>query len=130
MRAPSYPKGRPQNTYWGQVESILGGATDRSLVMIGDVNCDPHSDDKAGSRALNRLRDRGFSLPKPAGDWSYCSTDGSKSSCIDHSIASPGLQVLSANYRHKHGGTVLAGLADQEPLSDHALLSVKVALRK
>jgi len=90
---------------------------------------DPHTDTRSSAEALTRLPQReGFHLPHPTGEWSCRAEDGRSTTRIDHAIASPGLRVLEARYLYKAGRHVLAGAANGhgEPLSDHALLSIRL----
>lgn len=130
LRAPVYLAAPERSGYWHQVESIIQVAKGRQILFVGDFNCDPHTDTRPCAAVFPRLRQAGFHLPNPAGEWSYRSADGSATTRIDHALASPRLCISDARYLYKAGRTVLAGQANGhgEPLSDHALLSVRLAL--
>jgi len=129
LRAPVYLDADHRLGYWQQVAAIMHGARARPTLFIGDFNCDPHTDTRPCTEALRRLQQReGFHLPNPAGEWSCRAEDGRSTTRIDHAIASPALRVLEARYLYKAGRHPLAGPANGhgEPLSDHALLSIRL----
>lgn len=128
LRAPVYLAAGERTGYWSQVESIVQSAKARPILFVGDFNCDPHTDTRPCAAVFPRLRHEGFHLPSPAGEWSYRSADGVATTRVDHALASPGLRLADARYLYRAGRTVLAGQANGhgEPLSDHALLSIKV----
>lgn len=129
LRAPVYLAAAERVGYWSQVESIARTARDRHVIFVGDFNCDPLTDTRPCAGVFPRLRQEGFQMPSPAGDWSYRSADGSATTRVDHAMASPSMRIADARYLYKAGRTLLAGAANGhgEPLSDHALLSIKVA---
>lgn len=129
LRAPVYLVAAERAAYWKQVEVIVQGAKARPILFLGDFNCDPHTDTRPCAAVFPRLRDEGFHLPNPAGEWSYRSADGSATTRVDHALAGPRLRVAGARYLYKAGRTLLAGQANGhgEPLSDHAVLSVRLA---
>jgi hypothetical protein len=76
-----------------------------------------------------RLEADGFTLARPKGDWSCHSGNGHNDggTRIDHALATPGLRMSEARYVYKAGRHLLAGAANgTDPLSDHAVLSVRV----
>ena len=129
LRAPMYLSAAERTGYWRQVETIARGARDRRVVFVGDFNCDPLTDTRACAQVFPRLREDGFQMPKAAGDWSYRSADGHATTRVDHAMASPHLRITDARYVYKAGRTLLAGAPNGhgDPLSDHAVLSVRVA---
>jgi endonuclease/exonuclease/phosphatase family metal-dependent hydrolase len=133
LRAPMYLSADERTGYWQQVAGIAQLGQGRPLLLLGDFNCDPHTDTRPCTEALRRLQQReGFHLPNPIGDWSCRTEDGRSTTRIDHALASPALRVLEARFLYKAGRTLLAGPANGDvndhsgPLSDHALLSIKL----
>jgi endonuclease/exonuclease/phosphatase family metal-dependent hydrolase len=129
FRAPMYLTADDRGGYWNQVETIIRAARDRRVIFLGDFNCDPHADTRPSAALFPRLLAEGFTLANPKGDWSCHSGNGHGGTRIDHALASPGLAIAEAKYLYKSGRHVLAGPArgDEAALSDHALLSVRVA---
>ena len=115
-------------SYWQQVEAIARAGRDRRAIYLGDFNLDPGTDTRPYAKALTRLTDDGFTLAQPKGDWSYHGGNGTGGTRIDHALATPGLSFTDARYLYKAGRHLLAGVANgSAPLSDHALLSIRVA---
>lgn len=121
LRAPAYEKFEI-NAYWTALSERLEGATDRRVVIIGDLNGDPVNTSSLGGKHMNAMRERGWVIPVPSGEWSYSSTDGKFRSRIDHVIATPAVGDISASYIVKVGQYFAAGRKDLAPLSDHAIL--------
>jgi hypothetical protein len=114
--------------YWSQVEGIARTARDRRVIFLGDFYCDPFTDTRPCTQVFPRLQADGFRLPEPKGDWSYHSGNGHGGSRIDHALASPAVVINEARYLYKAGRHLLAGQANgTTPLSDHALLSIRIA---
>jgi hypothetical protein len=130
LRAPVYLAAGERAGYWGQVERIARGARDRRVIFIGDFATDPHADTRPCAQVFQHLKAEGFQLPNPAGEWSCHAGNGQGGSRVDHAIASPALRISDAKYLYKAGRHNLAGPANGhgEPLSDHAVLSIKVAV--
>jgi endonuclease/exonuclease/phosphatase family metal-dependent hydrolase len=127
FRAPVYLDAEDRAGYWNQVETIMLAAIARPVLFVGDFNCDPFADTRHSALAFKRLTQRdGFSLPNPAGEWSYRRRDGSATSRIDHALASPGVRLTDTRYLYRAGQHVLAGVGEAAPLSDHALLSIRI----
>jgi len=130
LRAPMYLMSDERAGYWNQVETIAKSARDRSILFVGDFNCDPHTDTRPCTEAFRRLLADGFKLPNPAGPWSYHAPNGTGNAAgatrVDHAIVSPALRVSDARYLYKAGRHTLAGNGNSEPLSDHAALSIRI----
>ena len=127
MRAPAYELQRDKKAYWSQVGSILQSAADRPIVFIGDVNCDPFSDNSPGSQALLALAEHGYQLSNPDGECSYFGPSGARTR-IDHVLASRTVRLEETLYRTEAGGLTLAGPGGGTALSDHAVLFVSASL--
>jgi len=128
FRAPMYLAADDRAGYWNQVEGIARAARDRRVIFLGDFNCDPFTDTRPCTQIFPRLQADGFRLPEPKGDWSYHSGNGHGGSRIDHALATPAVQFTDARYVYKTGRHLLAGQANgTSPLSDHALLSIRIA---
>lgn len=126
MRAPAYKEPEQLSRYWDETERLITGTVTRCIIFIGDMNCDPEHPRKAGGRALNRLRDAGWQVPKPEGQWSFISKNGRVSARIDHAICSPKVMQPSARYVTRIDGLVLAGAAAERAISDHAALVLEL----
>ena len=127
LRAPMYLAADDRQSYWRQVEAIAQSARDRRLVFVGDFQLDPHTDSRACAEVFPRLTGDGFTLARPKGDWSCHGGNGHGGTRIDHALASPGLAFSDARYLYKAGRHLLAGQANgTAPLSDHALLSIRI----
>ena len=117
--------------YWRQVEDIARAARDRHVIFLGDFRCDPHTQVRLGDGLFPRLTADGYTLAQPKGDWSYHAGHGSVGGTrVDHALASPALHITDARYLYRAGRHTLAGGATGhtggEPLSDHALLSIRL----
>ena len=128
FRAPMYLDADDRYAYWHQVESIVRLARDRPVLFLGDFQLDPHTDTRACAAVFPRLVADGFTLAQPKGDWSCHGGNGHGGSRIDHALATPGLRLTEARYLYKVGRHQLAGPANGAgaPLSDHALLSIRI----
>lgn len=122
MRAPAYSNSTQLEAYWKETESLITRTVARRIVFIGDMNCDPDRPRKPGGRALKRLREAGWQIPTPIGEWSFIGKDGTKTSRIDHGICSPTLVRPIATYVTRLNGLVLAGQHSDKAISDHAPL--------
>ncbi len=122
IRAPAYEKKSEINAYWTALAESLEGATDRRVLIIGDVNGDPANIRSLGGTHMNAMRKRGWVIPIPTGEWSYTSSDGVFRSRIDHVLATPGVGDVATSYITEVGQYVVAGRKEMAPLSDHAVL--------
>jgi hypothetical protein len=128
MRAPAYDSAADVRKYWADLTGILDSISAGKVIVIGDLNGDPNSPRSIGGSHLRGLRDKGWKLPVPKGDWSYISSNGSQSSSVDHVVASPAVGAVSASYLSEIDGVVIAGPKDRDPLSDHAIIQCEVFL--
>jgi hypothetical protein len=128
MRAPAYSNSSQLEDYWTETESLIMRTVTRRIVFIGDMNCDPDRPLKPGGRALKRLRDAGWLIPTPIGEWSFIGKDGTKFSRIDHCICSPALVRPIATYVYRINGLILAGQTSDKAISDHAALILDVGV--
>jgi exonuclease III len=126
LRAPAYEKKSEINAYWTALAQSLEGATDRRALIIGDVNGDPANTRSLGGTHMNAMRERGWMIPVPSGEWSYSSADGVSRSRIDHVLATPGVGDVAASYIIEVGQYVVAGSKGMAPLSDHAVLMAEL----
>ena len=126
MRAPMFKSSALQAAYWQDMENLIQGTKDRRIVFIGDVNCDPDKPKRLGGLALKRLRDTGWQIPKPAGEWSFISKNGKAKVCIDHAICSELIKNPIAEYIARIGDIVLAGANGDNAISDHAALVLEI----
>jgi endonuclease/exonuclease/phosphatase family metal-dependent hydrolase len=128
LRAPMYLTADERTGYWTQVAEIARLGRRRPLLFVGDFGCDPHTDTRPSADAFRRLQDDGFTLVKAKGDWSYQAKDDGHRTRVDHALADGSVQVRQATYLYRAGHTPLAGTANGhgEPLSDHALLSLRI----
>ncbi|MBL0143808.1 MAG: endonuclease/exonuclease/phosphatase family protein [Betaproteobacteria bacterium] len=126
IRAPAYKTETGVEAYWAALEHRLQGVTDRSVLLIGDMNGDPANPHSVGGKHLGQLRERGWTIPNPIGEWSYSFGTGSTGSRIDHVLATASIGAITASYITRVGGHVVAGANDQAPLSDHAILVVEL----
>ena len=127
FRAPLYLAADDKVTYWQQFETIARAGRERRAIFLGDFNTDPSTDTRPYAQVFPRLEADGFALARPRGDWSYHSGNGHAGARIDHALAAPGLAFTDARYLYKAGRHLLAGPANgTAPLSDHALLSIRL----
>ena len=122
MRAPAYKDPKQLAQYWEEAEGLIMHMMARPIVFIGDMNGDPERQKKPGGRALKRLREAGWQIPKPEGEWSFISKNGRVSARIDHAICSPKILRPVARYVTRIDGLILAGAAADHAISDHAAL--------
>lgn len=127
LRVPSYSKS-DASTYWKSFESTMRELAGRRIVIIGDINADPHGQGYPGTAHLHRIVESGWHLPNPTGEWSYWSSRGKVfTSRIDHALISPALRVADIRYVDASDGHVFAG-PGENAMSDHAALLVEVDL--
>jgi hypothetical protein len=117
LRVPAYT-GRELQTYWKGFVQIAHETIGRRICFIGDFNADPDRKIHSAARQLSGLRNAGWKIPRPEGEWSFKS--GTR---IDHVLASPGFPALAANYVVELDGLPLAG-ETRDAISDHAALVV------
>ena len=117
LRVPAYKTSRDQHEYWSQLATRIRENVDRRIVWIGDLNADPDSPAYVGGRYLAELRADGLQLPRPEGEWSFA-----RGTCIDHVIAAPAVNLLSAEYVSVIEGIAVASLDPGNRVSDHAAL--------
>jgi hypothetical protein len=128
LRSPTYVTPDGREGYWNQVAHIARLALGRRLIFIGDLGTDPATDTRGCAKPLQRLFADGFALTTPQGDWSHRLPDG-RTTRVDHAFATPALTINEARYLYKAGRQSLVGAASGagETLSDHALLSIRIA---
>ena len=124
IRAPAYEKTSEVDLYWAALKDSLARAPQKRTIVIGDLNGDPNNSRSRGGRHLCDLRESGWTIPSPVGEWSYISSDGKHKSRIDHVLATADIEKIAARYETKIAGHTLAGEKEQMPLSDHAALVV------
>jgi exonuclease III len=127
VRAPAYESASDVESYWAELVGILDAASHGNVLVVGDLNGDPDNSRSVGGRYIGRLCGKGWSCPKPAGPWSYISSDGRYTSRIDHVLASAPVKGVTASYIAGIAGVTVAGTADQNPISDHAILLCEVS---
>lgn len=126
VRVPSY-RGGERRAYREQLTAILCSAAARPLVVTGDLNEDPFKGALLGSEVVSFPGAEMYSVPRPAGDWSFINLDKASSrSRIDHVLHTQAVRVHGACYRYEAAGSLLAGPRPAAPLSDHAALSFAV----
>jgi Endonuclease/Exonuclease/phosphatase family len=130
LRAPAYKKNQELELYWSQLLEIISSTVSRNIVFIGDFNCNPEVSKTPGARAINLLREMGWRIPHPDGDWSYISQNGQSVSCLDYALGSPGVGNISGTYVPKLGSHIIAGPKKQDPISDHAILISEISPNK
>lgn len=126
IRAPAYTSKLHKEAYWSQVAEIAGATEDKKTIFLGDLNFDPFVGISRTVPKVEFALKSGFYVPNPEGEWSFISTNGQRSSRIDHAIVSNSLTVTEAKYLAEWQGIVLAGPKDKSPITDHAVLSVSV----
>jgi Endonuclease/Exonuclease/phosphatase family len=122
IRVPAYKTSLELKAYWSELLDIINFTKTRKIVFIGDFNCDPDFSKTPGARVLNVLRKEGWKIPAPVGEWSYISYNGLRTSCLDYALGSPEIDNISGQYISKLGSHIIAGVKEQDPISDHAIL--------
>lgn len=130
LRAPMYKKRQELKSYWSELLSIIRPTISRNIIFIGDFNCNPDISNTPGAEAINLLREDGWRVPPPYGDWSYISYNGQKRSRLDHALCSPGVGDISGTYISKLDSYIIAGPTEQNPISDHAILISEISPNK
>jgi len=128
IRAPAYRSRREKDAYWQEVAEIVGTSESKQVILLGDLNFDPFAGIASSAPKVGFSRLPGYYLPNPVGDWSYISTNGERSSRIDHAIVSDSIGITEAAYLSEWENIVLAGPKDSAPVTDHAVLSLTVEL--
>jgi len=128
VRPPAYKLKSEQEQYWEQLSSIISQAKGRNILFAGDLNADPDNSKYVGGKVLDAIRkDDAWNIPNPDGEWSYISSDGKRSSRIDHVVCSSTFEQTHARYVYAIDNIVLAGPKGSNPVSDHAVLLVQVS---
>lgn len=125
LRAPSYT-GAALADYWSKLVTTVQSCVGRTIVFMGDFNTDPEQPRRSTAKYLLQLRNEGWSVPSPAGPWSFISKAGTGTR-IDHAVLSPTLAVTSARYVAAAGSIVLAAPNRSAAVSDHAPLVLEFA---
>lgn len=128
IRVPAYGSRPMKEAYWKEVADIAAVSQAKQIVFLGDLNYDPFVKAAKSVQRVEFSLQSGFYIPKPTGDWSYISTNGQKSSRIDHAIVSNSLEIMEAKYISEWENIVLAGPKEKSPVTDHAVLSITVQL--
>ena len=125
VRVPYYENRFDCDSYWTTLSSIIQSTSNRRIIYLGDFNANPDQPKsngylgRLGASYLARLRDVGWSIPRPRGEWSYVS-----GTSIDHVLASPLLLSPRACYVTEVGGVAIASKDTKNRVSDHAALVV------
>ena len=125
LRTPAYERATDCIRFWNELSQFIRSTQARHILYIGDLNADPNNGRKTGGKALASLRQDGWQIPEPVGEWSYRSSRAG--SRIDHAVVSPSLRVESAIYWAEIDGFRCAGA--EKHLYDHAPLSVDIDVR-
>jgi endonuclease/exonuclease/phosphatase family metal-dependent hydrolase len=125
LRAPSY-SGAAQSDYWQALAGVIRGAAHRRIVFMGDLNTDPDRKRHRPARHLREFAMEGWSVPSPAGEWSFISKSGIGTR-IDHAIAAPALTLSEASYITCIGSLTLAAPNRTGAVSDHAPLLLRLS---
>lgn len=126
IRAPAYKSNKEIKNYWSELQNIFNLAEARTIVFIGDLNCDPKLNNAPGAKCLNFLYENGWKLPIPKEPWSYISYNGKSRSKLDYALGSPTIGDMSSVYISEVNSCIVAGPKEQNPLSDHAILLTKI----
>lgn len=128
MRAPAYKMAKDIRAYWAELTGILKSVSTGKVILVGDLNGDPELPRSIGGRHLRMLRDSGWKIPHALGDWSYMPESGTCTSRIDHVVASPDIESVSASYVTTLPGLDIAGSTATGALSDHAICLCEVEI--
>lgn len=124
IRAPAYSSRLKKEAYWKEVAEIAAESQSKQVIFLGDLNYDPFMGIARSVPRVEFSLQSGFYIPNPVGDWSFVSTNGQRSSRIDHAIVSKALEVKEAAYITEWDNVVLAGPNEKAPVTDHAVLSI------
>ena len=120
LRAPAYSS-EDLRVYWDGLMEIMRGCAKRRIVFMGDFNADPDQQRRSTGKHLRSLREEGWHIPSPAGEWSYISTRAAGTR-IDHIVTSQHLRVERAEYVSKIESLELASPNKMARVSDQAPL--------
>lgn len=126
LRAPAYKTNAEIDAYWTALKHSLEGMTDRSVLIVGDMNGDPANPRSLGGRHMSQLQELGWMMPAPSGEWSYNAGGGASGSRIDHVLATASVGEIATSYITRVGHHILAGTTSEAPLSDHAILMAEL----
>lgn len=124
LRVPSL-KGENLIQYWKELHTDLEQLVNERTIIVGDFNCDPFTTKSKVSILINGLKDLGFNIPKPVGQFSYINSDGSSTSCIDHTVTSKFINIFTCEYLDKVDDIVIAGKKIDSPIIDHCALVIE-----
>lgn len=128
LRAPSYKLSRERSIYWQRLSDILIAASDRKILIFGDINYDPFMGLSASAPKIQFDLNGSYEIPNPVGEWSFISIDGKNKTRIDHVIVPESLAVSNVSYLPVYDGIVLAGARSDAAITDHAVLSMDVCV--
>lgn len=127
IRVPSYKQSDAMKRYWRWLTDTLVNESERSLVLIGDLNVNPaRPKPKYKQSYIDELKANGWQVADPRaekGRGSYISKTG-QWSAIDHALVSQRLKVKDASYISEAKGDVFASQGCE--MSDHAVLMLEV----
>ncbi|WP_165857219.1 endonuclease/exonuclease/phosphatase family protein [Marinobacter sp. JSM 1782161] len=126
IRAPAYNSRIKKEAYWREIAEIAAESKAKRMILLGDLNYDPFVGIARSVPKVGFSFHSDYYIPNPVGDWSFISTNGQRSSRIDHAIASESLEIAEAEYIAEWNSIVLAGPSDKAPVTDHAVLSIRL----
>jgi exonuclease III len=126
LRAPSYKTTKEKNAYWFEVGEILSKLRTKNIVLIGDINFNPFSKSSSDITEVDFIYDSFYKIKKPIGEWSYISPNGKNKSIIDHAIYSKHINIGTIKYLRHFNNIQLAGSAEEQAISDHAVLTLEL----
>jgi endonuclease/exonuclease/phosphatase family metal-dependent hydrolase len=128
VRAPWWDS-KTNSVYRQELTAILRSAQSRALIVAGDLNEDPFKGIQEEPVAPVPFREADmYSVPRPAGAWSFTNHDGTRTSRIDHVLHTARVWVRDAHYVYDIEGIQLAGPRSARALSDHAALTFTAGL--
>jgi endonuclease/exonuclease/phosphatase family metal-dependent hydrolase len=110
--------------YWNWFESAIQRLLASPAVIIGDLNADPRVPKRLGTHHLNSLKQAGWKLPDPEGEWSFIGKGG-QTSRLDHALISPSVTFNKAEYFPSVPEYIFA--SPKGKLSDHAPLVLDIS---
>lgn len=125
LRAPAY-SGEHLRLYWENLMQVICSSADRRIVYMGDFNTDPDQVKRSTSKYLRLLRNQGWNIPSPEGEWSYISPKAGGTR-IDHAVVSEHLSLERSEYVSSIGDLVLASSDRRKRISDHAPIVVELS---
>lgn len=126
FRAPAYKLGSERHAYWKQMTDIIRANGHKNIVFVGDINYDPFINAKIETSAIYFEPDSQFTIPNPAGAWSFISANGKNTSRIDHAIVATGVAVSDVEYVATFNEIRLAGATAARAITDHAVLAFSI----